>query len=309
MLSVLKVYRYRNSGKLIASGLGNGYVFPLNSDLTFSGKGPHRVHRGTDLDQTPYRIEVEVGTEGNQNTYRIIRIWNEDHLPPKSTDPTAPVEHRIDISPSEVFSESEKQYVGWSAGHPIGFALMISPFFLIWMAGLWGWWPSILAFASGALIVLLTKNPGNVSKIQEVRDAKQRLRQQTEQRLQEAIQDVRVWAALDGVSFERAVARIYRERGFNVEFTPRTNDQGVDLILKKNGIVSIVQCKAYANNVGVSAIRELVGVRQSWPHAGEAILATLFDFSSAAKAFAAQHNITLFSITRDYLRTDYRPDR
>jgi hypothetical protein len=70
-----------------------------------------------------------------------------------------------------------------------------------------------------------------------------------------------------------------------------------------------VPCKAYAKNVGVSAVRELAGVRISWPHADEAILAALFDFAKEARSFAAQHNITLFSVARDYLKTDYRPDR
>ena len=177
------------------------------------------------------------------------------------------------------------------------------------MSGLWGWWPPIVAFLAGALIVWLTKTPGDASKIQEVKDAKERLRRQAERQLQEAMQNVRAWAALDGVGFERGVARIYREKGFDVEFTPRTNDQGVDLILKRNGAVSIVQCKAYTDNVGVSAIRELAGVRASWPHAEEVILVALYDFSSPAKDFAAQHNIELFSVAKNYLGTDYRPDR
>ena len=120
---------------------------------------------------------------------------------------------------------------------------------------------------------------------------------------------VRAWAALDGIEFERAVARIYIEQGFEVEFTPRTNDQGVDLILKKGDKISIVQCKAYTRNVGVSAIRELAGVRAAWPQAEQAILVTLFDFSSAAKTFAAQHKIKLFSVARDYLKSDYRPEK
>jgi|CXWL01.1.fsa_nt_gi hypothetical protein len=308
-LKVLKVYRYRSSGKLIASGLGNGYVLPLNSDLTFSEKEAHRVHRDTELDQTPYRLEVEVGSKGNLNTYRIVRKWNENHLAPKSPDPSAPLEHRIDISPSEQFTESEKQYIGKSDGHPIGFGLIVSPFFLVWMAGVWGWWPPIVAFLIGVLIVWLTRTPGNPSKIKEVNNAKERTRQHTERQLQEAMRDVRVWAELDGVGFERGVARIYREKGFDVEFTPRTKDQGVDLILKRNGAVSIVQCKAYTNNVGVSAVRELAGVRVAWPHAEEVILAALFDFSSEARSFATQHNIKLFSVARDYLKSDYRLGR
>ena len=164
-----------------------------------------------------------------------------------------------------------------------------------------------MAFATGVIVIWSTKKPGDSSKIKEVRDAKERLRKQEEERQREAMRDVQFWATLSGVEFERAVAQIFREKGFEVELTPRSNDKGVDLILKKNGAISIVQCKAYKKNVGVSAVRELIGVRVSWPNVEEAILVTLFDFSSVAKELAVEHNITLFSIAKDYLKTDYRP--
>ena len=332
MLKVLKVYRYRSSGKLIAD-LENGYVLPLNSDLTFSEKVPHSISRDTEPEATStlYRIEVEVGTQGKHETYRIIRTWeidlwrllgatgfetdgndaliNKKHRSPKSAAPNAPIEDRIDISMSEEFSENEKQYVGQSAGHPAGFILMVASFFLLIMAGLWGWWPPILAFAVGVFVIWSTRTPGDSSKIKEVRDAKERLRKQEEKRQWEAMRDVQVWIAFDGVQFEQAVAKIFREKGFDVEFTPRSNDKGVDLIIKKDGAVSIVQCKAYKKNVGVRAVRELVGVRASWPNVEEAFLIALFDFSRGAKEFAAEQNITLVSIAKDYLKTDYRPDQ
>jgi HJR/Mrr/RecB family endonuclease len=309
MLKVLTVKRYRSSGKLVASGLGTGYVLPLNGDLTFSQKAPHKLQGNTLLDLTPYRIEVEIGKEGKHDTVRVVRRWNEDDLPPRSTDPFSPLEEKIDVSPSEYFTDAEKAYVGQSAGHAVGFTLAVSSFFLIWLVGLLGWWIPILAFTVGAFIVYMTSTPGDPSKIQEVKDAKTRVRAQAERKLKEALLNVHEWAALDGVGFEQAVARIYRDKGFDVQFTPRTNDQGIDLILRKDGNLSIVQCKAYNANVGVSAVRELAGVRGAWPNANDVILATLFDFSKAAKAFAAQQNIKLFSIARDYLRTDYRPDR
>ena len=330
MLKVLKVCRDRSSGKLIAD-LENGYVLTLNSDLTFSEKVPQRIDRNTTLETTHYRIEVEVGTQGKHKTYQIIRTWeidqmrllgatgfetididaliNEKHRSPKSADPNAPIEDRIDISMSEEFSENEKRYVGQSAGHPAGFILMVASFFLLIMAGLWGWWPPILAFVAGAWVICDTRTPGDSSKIKEVRDAKERLRKQEEDRRREAMIDVQVWEHLNGVQFERAVAEIFREKGFDVEFTPQSNDKGVDLIIKKDSAVSIVQCKAYKKgNVGVGAVRELVGVRASWPNAEETFLVALFDFSRGAKEFAAEQNIKLVSIAKDYLKTDYRPD-
>ena len=395
MLKFLKVYKYQSSGELIAD-LEKGYVFPLNSDLTFSQKVPQRISHDATLESTRYRIEVEIGTKDKHKAYHIIRTWevnplkalclkvlnkeaidrnvllpitrlqvatesenneihidalinkaktrtdvmhllrlleatefeinkvdidaliNIDYRPPRSADPHAPIENRIEISMSAEFSEAERQYVGQSDSHPVGFMLMIASFFLFIMAGFWGWWPPILAFATGVIVIWSTKNSGNSSKIKEVRDAKERLRTEErnakerlrkheEKRRREAMHDVQFWAALSGVEFEQAVARIFREKGFEVELTPRSNDKGVDLILKKDGAVSIVQCKAYKKNVGVSAVRELIGVRASWPNVEEAILVTLFDFSSVAKELAIEHNIKLLSIAKDYLKTDYRP--
>lgn len=310
MIKVLKVYRYRNSGKLIASGLSDGGVFALNSDLTFSSKAPYRVRWSTELDKTPYRIEVEVVKFDNKyDTYRIIRTWNEENLSPKSTDPNASLEYRIDISPSQEFTSAEAQYVRQPNGNPAGKILILASLILLGFVGTWGWWPPFLTFVTGVIVAIKTTPPSDPHKLREVWDAKERLRESAKSLLESAMRDIRVWAELDGIGFERAVAKIYREEGYEVEFTPRTNDQGVDLILKNDTGVTIVQCKAYTKNVGVSAVRELAGIRNAWPNATGFILVTLFDFSTAAKTFAAKHNIKLFSVAKDYLKTDYRPNR
>lgn len=308
MLKVLKVYRYKRSGKLVASGLGDGRVIPMNGDLSFSQQDLHRIKRDTELELTPYRLEVEVTTHKKVETFRIVRRWNEDTRPPKSSDPAAPLEQRIDVTPSGELNESERAYIGASSGHIVGFLLIWAAFFLLFKVGDWGWWPSGIALVAGVLVVHRTKSPGDPAKLQEIRAAKERLNRDAERLLQQALRDVHEWAQLDGIGFEHAVGHIFRERGYAVEFTPRTNDQGVDLILSREGRTSIVQCKAYATNVGVAAVRELVGVRASWPDAHEAILVALYDFSSAAKSFAAEHNVKLFSVARDYLKTDHRPN-
>ena len=274
---------------------------------SFSGKGAHRVRRDTQIELTPYRLEVKITKDGKDDSYRIIRRWDEAHLPDKSSDPNAPLENRIDVSPSNELSDVEKKYVGQSDGQSVGYILLVGAFFLLFMAGVWGWWPPVGSAVAGILIIFITKTEGNTEKIVEVRTAKERIRQHAEEKLRKAMQDIRVWAALDGIGFENAVSRIYRDKGYNVESTPRSNDQGVDLILRKNGTTGIVQCKAYSKNVGVAAVRELAGVRASWPNVESVVLVALFDFTKSAKQFAQQHDIELFSIARDYLKTDYRP--
>jgi len=329
-LKVLSVYRYKKSGKLVVWDPSTRTAFPLNSDLTHSDREPHRINRKTEISQTSYRIEYECWEEKGFTQYQRLRAWDVSHLPQKSTDPSAPLENRIDITPSELFNDAENKYVGRSFGHPasgwIGGLSILPLFWVVPVAcislidsrptppAVVSAFPIVLGsclfgFLLSYVIHVRTRSSGDPQKIQEVNEAKVRVRTLVEKRIADAMRDIHAWDRFDGIEFEIAVGRIYKQQGFDVEFTPRTNDQGIDLILRKQNSVSIVQCKAYANNVGVAAVRELMGVRAAWPDAKEVILVSLYDFSNPAKEFAAEHNIKLFSIAKDYLKTDYRPSR
>lgn len=304
-LKVLKVYRYTTSGKLIAA-LDQSCVFPLNTDLSFSVKKAHSVKWSTLLELTPYRIEVEF--VNGSNVYRTIRTWNENNIPAKTQNPSAPLEQRIDITPSEQFNDAENKYIGQSDGHPIGIILISAAFILIFFVGIWGWWPSGLVLITGIIVSRATKKAGDPNLINEIKLAKQRVREKVKKDLQVAMQNIDIWVTLDGIEFENWVAEIFRDQGFDVDHTPRSNDQGVDLIFRKSGKIAIVQCKKYSKNVGIATVRELAGVRLSWPNA-DAVLVTLFDFSKATRDFAKKHNIKLFSVARDFLGSEYRPGR
>jgi hypothetical protein len=93
------------------------------------------------------------------------------------------------------------------------------------------------------------------------------------------------WKVLDGVGFERELAALFASLGFEVEMTPLSGDDGIDLILMRNGKKTIVQCKAHQNPVGVSAIRELYGVLMVSADTGDAILASLSGFTSGVNEF------------------------
>jgi hypothetical protein len=67
------------------------------------------------------------------------------------------------------------------------------------------------------------------------------------------------WMSLGGVAFENELAAVYRTLGYGVETTKATGDQGIDLILTKNGATVLVQCKGHRRPIGVGAIRDLYG--------------------------------------------------
>lgn len=64
---------------------------------------------------------------------------------------------------------------------------------------------------------------------------------------------------MSGEEFEEYLSFLFKESGYKVKMTPKKGDYGLDLILKKNGLVTGVQAKRYKKNVGVSAIQEAIG--------------------------------------------------
>lgn len=69
---------------------------------------------------------------------------------------------------------------------------------------------------------------------------------------------------MEGRDFEYWCADLLRKLGFtNVEVTPGSGDQGVDILAKKEGIKYAIQCKCYASDLGNKPIQEV--------HAGKAM--------------------------------------
>jgi hypothetical protein len=65
------------------------------------------------------------------------------------------------------------------------------------------------------------------------------------------------WRNLQAVPFEEFLAEVFREWGYQVETTKVTGDQGVDLIVSRNGARTAVQAKGYiSSTVGNSAVQE-----------------------------------------------------
>lgn len=303
-VKVLPVYRYQRSGKLVAVEARN-LAFPLNGDLTFSSGGPHGIRRSTEIEKTRYRVEVEITRQKGGPIYKIVRSWREDSSPKrKETDPRAPLESRIDITPAEALNEEEKQFVGVSEGHPVGYTLVV--------LGVIGFLLSSSIYAllipiAGIVIAVHTRTEGDSAHLAEVHQAKERVRRRAQQELDRAMQDMEFWASLDGNEFEHAVEWLFRHQGYSVESTKRAHDEGVDLILKRGSETYLVQCKAYAKNVGIAPVRELQGTRSAWPDEYRVMLVSLYGFSNGARDFAQAHGIKLFSIAHDHIGTYYRP--
>ncbi len=94
--------------------------------------------------------------------------------------------------------------------------------------------------------------------------------------------------------FEWLVGEAFRRQGYSVEEgLSRGPDGGVDVVLRKNGQTTLVQCKHRQNSsVGVPVVRELFGVMTA-ERAHAAILITTGSFTQDTRAFAAGKPIRL----------------
>ena len=106
------------------------------------------------------------------------------------------------------------------------------------------------------------------------------------------IQSIR---SLSWLQFEQLVGETYRRLGYCVSENPvKGADDGIDLWLTKDGEVVLVQCKHWKQNVGVSIVREHLGVVSAYK-AQRGIIVSSGDFTASARDFAQQTGIELVS--------------
>lgn len=94
--------------------------------------------------------------------------------------------------------------------------------------------------------------------------------------------------------FEALVGEAFRRKGYAVSETGGGGaDDGIDLVLKREGETFLVQCKQWkAYKVGVTTVRELYGVMAAHGATGGFVV-TSGVFTDEARAFAVGRNIEL----------------
>lgn len=116
---------------------------------------------------------------------------------------------------------------------------------------------------------------------------------QREQTRNEPVSAERLYESLSPNGFERYVAALFRQKGYEVVVRGSSGDHGVDLeVVNRFGRRAIVQCKRYQSTVGEEVVRELMGtmLHERVPHG---FLVTTADISAAARSWAADKPITL----------------
>lgn len=92
--------------------------------------------------------------------------------------------------------------------------------------------------------------------------------------------------------FEEYVGQLYKNLGFHSEVTQYSNDKGVDVILFKDSVKYVIQCKRYKGTVGSPDIQKFIGAMEH-AKADRGIFVTTGMFSFEAEKMASEHPIEL----------------
>lgn len=105
---------------------------------------------------------------------------------------------------------------------------------------------------------------------------------------------------MDGHSFEKWCAALLQKSGFsNVQVTPGSGDQGVDVLAEKDGIKYAVQCKCYSSDLGNTPVQE-VNTGKAIYHCQIGVVMTNRYFTKDAKDAAKATGVLLWD--RDKLQ-------
>ena len=118
--------------------------------------------------------------------------------------------------------------------------------------------------------------------------------QQKESGLSHQDYQMRKVDGMDGRDFEAWCADLLCKNGFvNVNVTPASNDQGVDIIATKDGVPYAIQCKRYSSDLGNTPIQEVFAGKQMYDCQVAAVM-TNQHFTSGAKALASKTGVLLW---------------
>lgn len=94
--------------------------------------------------------------------------------------------------------------------------------------------------------------------------------------------------------FEEFVAYLFSKLGYNTEVTGGPNDGGVDVIARKDGKISYIQCKKFiSSQVSVGNLRDFYGAIASKLANSKAFFVTTNKFTLEAERFAEDKAIEL----------------
>lgn len=104
--------------------------------------------------------------------------------------------------------------------------------------------------------------------------------------------------AMDGHTFEKWCAELLRKNGFvDVQVTPGSRDQGVDVVAEKEGVRYAIQCKCYSADLGNTPVQEVFAGKEYYGCQVGVVMTNRY-FTSGAKELAAKTRVLLWDRTQ-----------
>jgi HJR/Mrr/RecB family endonuclease len=98
---------------------------------------------------------------------------------------------------------------------------------------------------------------------------------------------------LTGREFEKYLEKFFSLKGYTVVKTPKSGDQGADLIISKNGIKTVVQAKKHSGKITNKAVQEVISAKNYYG-ADKCLVITNSSFTRSAVTLALRSGVTLW---------------
>ena len=250
-------------------------------------------------------------------SFKILRVINKDDLQLENWNPKKNIKV-LPILKDKHITNEEEHWAGKVKGNEV--EQVLSSIIIIFLSyviynnantGLIYFSPLILLW--GYQIYdhgwIRTKKP-DLNKLQQLTYYKETLLQEDVDlhkenfsQLDKNLMEFDFWKNIKPNEFELALARKLNNDGMRVKTTEFIGDGGIDIEgVDENGTPIIVQAKQFAGNIGVSVVREMIGVREEHPKNPRVVIYSLMGFSTGAKELAKTHNIELMSVRDDLLK-------
>lgn len=103
------------------------------------------------------------------------------------------------------------------------------------------------------------------------------------------------WLSMSGWEFEKEIAKLYEHQGYKASITKGSGDGGIDIVLYKDGIKSVVQCKNHHKPIGPASVRDLYGA-MAHERVKKGIFISSNGYTRGAKEFSMAKQISLLDI-------------
>jgi len=327
-----RILKYKKSGNLIcvlsgpwSKNLEKIIIAEISSDLQNIVHFRSQKYLNFSLiENTHYFLEVLVITEKSKwneipTDMRVIRTVSSDDIDKDKWSETELLED-LPVGPYEKIMPEERIWAGEREGN-LGSGIVLLGLLVLSIFATYKFFiaDSILSIICAVMSLYLTYSlitsslvlPRSCSKekLEKLKNYKRFIINSIDDQDREAetivekmLEDYSAWEGLSPTNFEKALLLILEKEGYDLNTTKSSGDGGVDLHgINPDGERIIIQAKKYADKVGVSVVREMIGVRTTHPDNPITMIYSLNGFTTGAIDLAEKEDVILRNVRNDIL--------